>query len=168
MNEEVHVAAAPVAPKQAAAPVWHPPRMRRPTMILVVLLALAAILAVLAAWHLWPFGGAEITENAYVRGRTTVVAPQVSGYVTQVAVKDYEFVKAGQVLARIDDRVSTSGSLSCAIRSRHVPILSGSRSGVRRMVTRRSSSATRQKRNIGPPSSKFQPSSLPSRGRRMA
>src|SRR5262249_6244756 len=56
-------------------------------------------------WHLWPFGGVEITENAYVRGRTAVVAPQVSGYVTDVAVKDYEFVHAGQVLVRIDDRI---------------------------------------------------------------
>src|SRR5262249_35916312 len=31
--------------------------------------------------------------------------PQVSGYVVEVAVKDYERVSAGQVLVRIDDRI---------------------------------------------------------------
>ncbi len=35
----------------------------------------------------------------------TVLAPQVNGYVAEVAVKYFEFVKAGQVLARIDDRI---------------------------------------------------------------
>ena len=106
MNEDVQVKAAEtITPKQAPAQVWHPPRMRRVTIILVALLAVAAIVVILAAWHLWPFGGAEITENAYVRGRTTVVAPQVSGYVVEVAVKDYAFVRTGQVLVRIDDRV---------------------------------------------------------------
>jgi multidrug resistance efflux pump len=72
----------------------------------IVLLTFAAVLAVLAAWDLPPFGGHEaVTENAYVRGRTTVIAPQVSGYVTQVAVKDFETVRQEQVLARIDDRI---------------------------------------------------------------
>ncbi|MGI4880314.1 MAG: HlyD family secretion protein [Janthinobacterium lividum] len=45
------------------------------------------------------------TENAYVRGRTTTVAPQVSGYVTAVLVHDYDDVAAGQVLVRIDDAI---------------------------------------------------------------
>ena len=58
----------------------------------------------LDAWDLWPFAGRiEITDNAYVRGRTTVIAPQVSGYVVAVLVSDYAQVKSGQVLARIDD-----------------------------------------------------------------
>ena len=106
MNEEVQGASIEsAAPKAAPAPVWHPPRHKRRTIALIVALAFAAVLVILAAWHLWPFGGVEITENAYVRGRTAVVAPQVSGYVTLVAVKDYAFVRAGQVLVRIDDRI---------------------------------------------------------------
>lgn len=100
-------------PNPAAAPgpappqqLWRPSRRRPWVIAVIVLLTLAAILAVLAAWNLPPFGGREaITENAYVRGRTTVIAPQVSGYVTQVAVKDFETVRQGQVLARIDDRI---------------------------------------------------------------
>jgi RND family efflux transporter MFP subunit len=73
---------------------------------LTVLLAAGAITAVLAAWNFPPFaGGREKTDNAYVRGLTQNVAPQVSGYVVTVEVKDYEQVHAGQVLARIDDRI---------------------------------------------------------------
>jgi RND family efflux transporter MFP subunit len=74
--------------------------------VLIVLLAAGALIAVLAAWNLPPFaGGREKTDNAYVRGLTMSVAPQVSGYVVGVEIKDYEQVHAGQVLARIDDRI---------------------------------------------------------------
>src|SRR5262247_314682 len=85
---------------------WRPPVKRRLLTILTVLLAAGAVVSLLAAWSLPPFaGGAETTENAYVRGRTAVIAPQVSGYVVEVCVKDYEHVVAGQVLVRIDDRI---------------------------------------------------------------
>jgi membrane fusion protein (multidrug efflux system) len=46
----------------------------------------------------------ESTDNAYVQADYTTVAPKISGYVTEVLVQDNEKVKAGQVLARIDDR----------------------------------------------------------------
>lgn len=83
---------------------WHPPPLRWRVILVVVGLTLAAVLAVLDAWDLWPFANRiEITDNAYVRGRTTVIAPQVSGYVVAVLVSDYARVKARQVLARIDD-----------------------------------------------------------------
>ena len=56
-------------------------------------------------WQLWPFTGSPVTtENAYVRGQLTVLAPQVAGYVTEVRVQDFEQVRQGQVLVRIDDR----------------------------------------------------------------
>lgn len=94
---------------ESAAPpqgVWRP-SPRRPLVIWVIVgLTLAAVLAILAAWGLPPFGGGSATtENAYVRGRTTVIAPQVSGYVTEVAVHDYDTVSKDQLLVRIDDRV---------------------------------------------------------------
>jgi multidrug resistance efflux pump len=93
-------------PVPAAPPVWRPPRKRIGTIALVVLLAAGALVAVLTAWNLPPFaGGREKTDNAYVRGLTMSVAPQVSGYVVGVEIKDYEQVHAGQVLARIDDRI---------------------------------------------------------------
>jgi membrane fusion protein (multidrug efflux system) len=44
------------------------------------------------------------TDDAYVKADYTTVAPKVSGYLSQVLVRDNEAVKTGQVLARIDDR----------------------------------------------------------------
>ena len=86
--------------------VWQPPRKRRVAVALIVVLAVAAVIAVLTAWRLPPFADdIEETDNAYVRGLTMNVAPQVSGYVTAVEVRDYEQVSAGRVLARIDDRI---------------------------------------------------------------
>ena len=86
--------------------LWRPARRRPWTIAAIVILTLAAVLAILAAWGLPPFGGGAVaTENAYVRGRTTVIAPQVSGYVTEVAVHDYDYVAKGQLLAQIDSRV---------------------------------------------------------------
>jgi len=85
---------------------WRPAEKSRTVVIAIVAIAVIAILAILYAWQLPPFAGlAEKTDNAYVRGRVTIVSPQVSGYVTRVAVQDFAEVKAGQVLATIDDRI---------------------------------------------------------------
>src|SRR6201995_2306806 len=45
----------------------------------------------------------ETTDDAYVKADSTIIAPKVSGYIAKVLVADNEPVKAGQVLARIDD-----------------------------------------------------------------
>jgi len=44
------------------------------------------------------------TDDAYVKADSTIIAPKVSGYMAEVLVSDNEPVKAGQLLARIDDR----------------------------------------------------------------
>jgi membrane fusion protein (multidrug efflux system) len=46
----------------------------------------------------------ETTDDAYVKADSTIIAPKVSGYIAQVLVADNEPVKAGQLLAQIDDR----------------------------------------------------------------
>jgi membrane fusion protein, multidrug efflux system len=46
----------------------------------------------------------ESTDDAYVKADSTIVSPKVSGYLAEVLVADNEQVKAGQLLARIDDR----------------------------------------------------------------
>jgi membrane fusion protein (multidrug efflux system) len=46
----------------------------------------------------------ETTDDAYVKADSTIIAPKVSGYISQVVVADNEKVPAGQLLARIDDR----------------------------------------------------------------
>jgi membrane fusion protein (multidrug efflux system) len=46
----------------------------------------------------------ESTNDAYVQADYTTIAPKVSGYISAATVEDNEQVKAGQVLAKIDDR----------------------------------------------------------------
>ena len=74
------------------------------------LLMAGAALAVLAgaSWYgydYWTVGRFEVsTDDAYVKADNTTIVPKVSGYLHEVLVGDNERVKAGQVLARIDDR----------------------------------------------------------------
>ena len=72
-------------------------------------LALALILGVAAAGdfgynYLTTGRYLETTDDAYVKADSTIIAPKVSGYIAKVLVGDNEKVRAGQVLARIDDR----------------------------------------------------------------
>ncbi|TFV36709.1 HlyD family secretion protein [Bradyrhizobium frederickii] len=46
----------------------------------------------------------ESTDDAYVKADSTIIAPKVSGYIAKVLVGDNERVRAGQTLAKIDDR----------------------------------------------------------------
>jgi multidrug resistance efflux pump len=95
------IAAEPVAPQH-----WDPEARSRIVNAAIILLVLGAVAAILYAWQLPPFGGRyEQTDNAYVRGQTTVISPQVSGYVAEVPAQDYQNVQAGQVLVRIEDQI---------------------------------------------------------------
>ncbi|QJP96209.1 MULTISPECIES: HlyD family secretion protein [Pseudomonas] len=68
--------------------------------------AIVGVLIVLYAWQLPPFSSAvETTENALVRGQVTIIGPQLSGYVFEVPVQDFQFVKQGDLLVRLDDRI---------------------------------------------------------------
>jgi len=70
------------------------------------LVALIGALIVLYAWRLPPFTSAiESTENALVRGQVTLIGTQLSGYVTDVKVQDFQMVKQGDLLVLIDDRI---------------------------------------------------------------
>jgi membrane fusion protein (multidrug efflux system) len=44
------------------------------------------------------------TDDAYVGGNVTPVAPHISGFIAQLLVTDNQEVKAGQLLMRLDDR----------------------------------------------------------------
>src|SRR6187551_2025127 len=73
------------------------------------LLAGAGLLALAAggqfAKDYWTVGRFQVsTDDAYVKADNTTIAPKVSGYLSAVLVEDNQPVKAGQVLARIDDR----------------------------------------------------------------
>jgi membrane fusion protein (multidrug efflux system) len=66
------------------------------------------VVLVLSAYYgtqYWTVGRFEVlTDDAYVQADNTTIAPRVSGYLDEVLVGDNERVKAGQILARIDQR----------------------------------------------------------------
>jgi len=106
MSETTHPAAAPTpdAPKPADGPAtWAPARHHPLATALFVGVVVVGVLVVLAAWRLPPFAGPDqATEDAYVQGLTTVISPQVSGYVLQVPVDDFELAPQNKVLVVID------------------------------------------------------------------
>ena len=69
-----------------------------------LLLCLGAIVVVVAGWARAHSNDEVSTDNAYVRGDVTSLAPKVAGYVTAVEIEDNQTVRAGDVLFRIDDR----------------------------------------------------------------
>jgi membrane fusion protein (multidrug efflux system) len=46
----------------------------------------------------------ESTDDAYVGGDVTVMAPKVAGFITQIAVTDNQPVRRGDLLIKLDDR----------------------------------------------------------------
>lgn len=82
------------------------PTRRWPAALAFSLVALAGAMAVLYAWRLPPFSSSVMsTDNALVRGQVTIVGTQLAGYITEVTVQDFQSVKRGQLLARLDDRI---------------------------------------------------------------
>jgi membrane fusion protein (multidrug efflux system) len=74
-----------------------------------LLLIGASVMALGGAAHFgaqyWSIGRFLVsTDDAYVKADNTAIAPKVSGYLSAVLVADNERVRAGQVLATIDDR----------------------------------------------------------------
>jgi multidrug resistance efflux pump len=96
--------AAPMAKPVPSKKIKASPR----TIMLMVPVFVLGMGVILYAWQLGPFNSAvKTTNDSYVRGQMTVLAPQVSGYVVEVLVKDYERVTQGQPILKIDDRIYT-------------------------------------------------------------
>ena len=68
----------------------------------------ALLMAPAARWygHEWWTVGRfiESTDDAYVGGDVTVIAPKVAGFIAEVAVTDNQPVHAGDLLVKLDDR----------------------------------------------------------------
>ncbi len=78
-----------------------PPKLKK---VIGALLGVSAVVTSVAGWQ-WLQSNAETyTDNAYIRGDVTSVAPRVSGYVTSVEVEDNQPLQAGDILFRINDR----------------------------------------------------------------
>jgi membrane fusion protein (multidrug efflux system) len=105
-------APAPSAPPAAAAAPAPPspsPIASRGTLgrlalpLFAVLAAFGFIVLATVRWDAW-VGGATIqtTDDAYVRAELTRLSSRVAGEVLTVAVRDFQHVKAGDLLVQID------------------------------------------------------------------
>ena len=72
--------------------------------IVVFAAALVILAVVLTRWNSWQGrAGWQATDDAYLQSDLTPIAAKVAGYVRDVPVDDFERVRAGQVVAQIDD-----------------------------------------------------------------
>jgi membrane fusion protein (multidrug efflux system) len=95
--------ATPPQADAAGRPVGSTRRLRTLLLVGAGLLVLAGTTEY--GWRYWTVGRFTVsTDDAYVRADNTTIAPKVPGYIAEVLVGDNERVKAGQILARIDDR----------------------------------------------------------------
>ena len=85
-----------------------PARRRRPRLrsILLTVGGIALLTVAGLYGHYWWTVGRFLvsTDDAYLQADNVIVSPKVSGYISDVLVEDNQPVKAGQVLARIDER----------------------------------------------------------------
>jgi membrane fusion protein (multidrug efflux system) len=97
-----------VVPASAPEDFLPAARVRKFNLRKLLLAGAAAVALAGASWYgydYWTVGRFLVsTDDAYVKADNTTIAPKVSGYLDRVVVGDNEHVKAGQVLARIDDR----------------------------------------------------------------
>jgi membrane fusion protein, multidrug efflux system len=93
------------APEEGAKISLRPSRqaLKRAALALALILG-AAVAADYGYYYLTVGRYLETTDDSYVKADSTIVAPKVSGYIAEVLVNDNQPVKAGQLLARIDDR----------------------------------------------------------------
>ena len=80
----------------------------KPRLKWLAFAGLAGFLALGAArygYDWWSVGRfIESTDDAYVGGNVTPISPHVAGFVAQILVADNDYVRAGQLLIRLDDR----------------------------------------------------------------
>ncbi|MHA3104978.1 HlyD family secretion protein [Acinetobacter sp. ANC 3791] len=76
---------------------------KKSTLILMFFVLLVGISVIMWAWQIGPFNTPiQQTDNSYIKGKTTVLSSQINGYIQDVLVSDFDHVKKGQALIRID------------------------------------------------------------------
>jgi multidrug resistance efflux pump len=101
LRPETHKPSAPpeVAP---ATPVPSPPP-RRIRVVPIVITAAAVAIAAVLTWMMWnAYMGTPWTRDGRVRVYVVTIAPQVAGTISELPVKDDQFVHKGDLLLQID------------------------------------------------------------------
>jgi len=95
------------APTPAAKKTINPLKAAWPrfgTPLLIVLMALAIAVTLTRNWNAWEGGRVEqVTDDAFVRRDVTPLSTKVAGLVRAVNVNDYQAVRKGVELVRLED-----------------------------------------------------------------
>jgi membrane fusion protein (multidrug efflux system) len=82
-----------------------PVRRGRRTLVRVIVFAVILLVLAAGAYYAWIYFGAyESTDDAQIDGHINALSARINGYVATVLVDDEQYVKAGDVLVRIDPR----------------------------------------------------------------
>jgi membrane fusion protein (multidrug efflux system) len=94
-------------PAQAQTSSWGQYLRDRPWLVAITLLVVRIVIAAGILWwvHARQF---ETTDDAFIDAHTVAISPQVAGAISELNVNDNQIVKAGTVLARIDDAIYAS------------------------------------------------------------
>jgi membrane fusion protein, multidrug efflux system len=91
---------------QTRAPPAAPRRARRVEIVVrlaVIVVAITIVVLFATQWDRWVGDSArQETDDAYVQGDITPLSAQVDGYVEQVPVDDFQYVKKGDLLVAIE------------------------------------------------------------------
>ena len=101
-----HTDSVKVESKPQLAEIKHPgSSLRRFVPVLLVLFLAAVLLVVITTnWNTWVGSkGSQKTDDAYLRADITPLSTRLSGTVKEVAVEDYQRVKAGDLLVQLKD-----------------------------------------------------------------
>ena len=91
--------------RPADSPSPKAPRTGHRTLIRAILLVVALVAAAAGSFYAWKYFSAyESTDDAEIDGHINAISARISGYVLEVLVDDERYVKAGDVLARIDPK----------------------------------------------------------------
>src|SRR5271154_4079779 len=87
------------------APIGRLRKLTRKQLIIVVAATLALLGILWYAEHWFTVGRfMQSTDDAYVGGDVTLIAPKVAGFIETLAVSDNQDVHAGDLLIKLDDR----------------------------------------------------------------
>ena len=145
MNAPANTTAAPATP----APAGNPKRRVALTSIAVAVLVVGGGYGI----YYWLTGRhSESTDNAYVQANVVQITAQAGGTVTAIQADDTDFVKAGQLLVKLDPadaRVALDqAEASLAQTVRETRILFANNSTLQAQIDARAADATRAKADL--------------------